>query len=253
DVEVVQALTRAGFSPDRPLPVYLDLDVGMGRTGIAPGPEAVAVYRAIAAAPGLQAAGLHVYDGHLRQPDPAARLAAADALFAEVVAFRDALQAEGLPVPDLVVGGSPSFPLHRQRPGIRLSPGTFPFWDAGYGALCPELPFQPAAVLVSRVISRPGRGRLCLDLGHKAVAAENPLDQRVRFLNLAVTAWVGQSEEHLVVEVADPDAWPVGSLVYGVPWHICPTTALYQAVVPVMEGACRPAWPVVARDRKLTF
>ena len=253
DPAILHRLSAAAQAAGLRLPVYLDLDPGMGRTGLRPGAAAQACYAQAAALPGVTPAGLHVYDGHLRQPHLPDRQAAADAVFAEASAFRDALLAAALPVPSLVLGGSPSFPVHAHRPGVRLSPGTFPLWDAGYAALCPELPFQPAAVLATRVISRPGAGRLCLDLGHKAVAAENPLDRRVRFLNLTVTEWIGQSEEHLVVGVPDASRWEIGDLVLGLPWHICPTTALHQAVIPVRGGEMEAPWPVLARDRRLRF
>ena len=64
---VAAAATRRGVS----IPVLLDLDVGMHRTGIEPGPAAAALYRRMASLQGVSAGGLHVYDGHLRDPDPA--------------------------------------------------------------------------------------------------------------------------------------------------------------------------------------
>ncbi|GAB4426785.1 MAG: D-TA family PLP-dependent enzyme [Bacteroidia bacterium] len=235
-----------------PLDVLLDLDVGMGRTGIAPGPDAQALYRLLFELPGLRAAGLHAYDGHLRQSDRTARQQAADHTYGLAAAFRDTLLATGLPVPILVIGGTPTFPCHAQRPDVCLSPGTFPLWDAGYSSLFPDLPFVPAAVLATRIVSKPGGDRICLDLGHKAVAAENPIDRRVHFPDVEVVEWLGQSEEHLVLRVADPARHQVGDLWYGLPWHICPTTALYGTVQVVGAGVVEDEWRVVARDRRLT-
>jgi D-serine deaminase-like pyridoxal phosphate-dependent protein len=112
--------------------------------------------------------------------------------------------------------------------------------------------FLPAAILLTRVISKPGENRLCLDLGHKAVAAENP-HPRVKFLNLIGAEAVMQSEEHLVVETVRASEFAVGDVLYGVPRHICPTVALHSFVTTVNgEGQAGGRWKVTARERQLT-
>ena len=184
------------------------------------GPGAVELYRWLSTRPGLRAAGLHMYDGHVRGADVDARRQASDDAFAHVETMRQAIAAAGLDVPSVVVGGTPAFPFHAQRAGVECSPGTTVFWDAGYGATLPDLPFVPAAALLTRVISRPAANRLCLDLGHKAVAAENP-HPRVVLFGLEDARAVGHSEEHLVLETDRAGDFPVGTAVYGVPWHVC--------------------------------
>ena len=80
----------------------------------------------------------------------------------------------GLPVPSVVAGGTPTFPIHARRPDVECSPGTSVFWDWSYSTILPDLDFLPAVLLLTRIVSKPGENRLCLDLGHKAVASENP-------------------------------------------------------------------------------
>ena len=92
----------------------------------------------------------------------------------------------------------------------------------------------------------------CTDLGHKSVAAENPLP-RVHFLNAPDAIPTGQSEEHLVVKVPDTRKWKVGDVLYGVPVHICPTIALYDTAVIVENHAVVDHWKVIARTRKITI
>ena len=156
-----------------------------------------------------------------------------------------------MPVPRVVVGGTPTFPVHARRPGVELSPGTCIFWDAGYGSQLPDLPFRPAALVLTRVVSRPGANRLCLDLGHKAIASENP-HPRVQLLNLPDATPVMHSEEHLVVETPHAGRFAVGDACYGVPWHICPTVALYGTAVVVHGHSATDRWRIVARERALT-
>lgn len=252
DDATIAALSDAAVAAGVTLSLYLDLDGGMHRTGIAPGTDAVVRYRALATRPGLRAAGLHMYDGHVRGADVDARRRASDEAFAHVLEMREALTAAGLDIPAIVAGGTPTFPFHAQRPGVECSPGTTVFWDAGYGASLPDLPFVPAIVLLTRVISRPSAKRLCLDLGHKAVASENPHPRAVLF-GLEDAIAVGHSEEHLVLETARAADFPVGTPVYGVPWHVCPTVALHNEAVVVRDGRAGERWQVVARARSLTI
>jgi D-serine deaminase-like pyridoxal phosphate-dependent protein len=112
--------------------------------------------------------------------------------------------------------------------------------------------FLPAAVLLTRVVSKPTSTRLCLDLGHKAVASEMP-HPRVVFLNLDDATPVVHSEEHLVVETPRADSLAVGDCLYGIPWHICPTVALHSELVVVRNARAGERWKVAARDRVLTI
>ena len=252
DAATIAALSAAAVAAGVVLDLFLDLDGGMHRTGIAPGPRAIDLYRTLAATPGVRAAGLHMYDGHVRGPDVDARRRASDEAFAQVRAMREALAAESLAVPSVVAGGTPTFPFHAARDGVECSPGTTVFWDAGYASSLPDLPFEPAIVLLTRVVSRPTPDRLCLDLGHKAVASENP-HPRVTLFGLEDATAVGHSEEHLVLETPRAAEFPVGTALYGVPWHVCPTVALHDRAVVVRDGRATERWDVVARARTLTI
>lgn len=235
---------------DRPLTLFLDLGVGQGRTGVPPDASAFTLYRAMVDAGCFVPGGLHAYDGHLHDSDPAVRRADCDAAFAPVAALRDQLDKAGLPVPTVVAGGSPTFPMHARRDGVELSPGTTVLWDAGYAKKLPDLNFLPAAVLLTRVVSKPAPNRLCLDLGHKAVASEMPPPRAV-FLNLPDATPVMHSEEHLVVETPHAPGIPVGAEFYALPWHVCPTVALHEEVWVVDQQRASSRWTVTARKRRL--
>jgi D-threonine aldolase len=245
---LADAATRAGTS----LEVLLDLDVGQHRTGIPPGPAAVALYQELAAAPSLTPGGLHAYDGHLTQSDPIARAAACSEAFAPVAALRDQLLALGLPVPRVVAGGTPTFPMHAARGNVQCSPGTTVLWDASYAGKLADLDFRPAAVLLTRIVSKPGGHRLCLDLGHKAVASEMP-HPRVVFPDLPDAQFVTHSEEHLVLESAAAQPMAVGDVLLGVPWHVCPTVALHAEAVLIERGQVTSQCRIDARARKITI
>jgi len=110
--------------------------------------------------------------------------------------------------------------------------------------------YLPAALVLTRVISKPAPNRLCLDLGHKALGSEMP-HPRVQFLNLLDAQAVVHSEEHLVVETASAKDFKIGDLLYGMPRHICPTVALHAEATVIEKGKITGSWKVAARNRKI--
>jgi D-serine deaminase-like pyridoxal phosphate-dependent protein len=253
DAAVIRALSAACAQAQVSVQVLLDIDCGMRRTGIEPGPKAAELYRLPGTLPGLKPGGLHAYDGHIRESDPAKRAEICEATFAPVRALREELLNAGLPVPRVVAGGTPTFPIHARHAGadVQCSPGTCVFWDAGYGVKFADMDFLNAALVLTRVVSKPGGNRLCLDLGHKAIASENPHPRAV-FLNLPDVKAVSHSEEHLVVETERAAEIELGTCLYGVPWHVCPTVALHSEAVVVRDGRAQERWEVTARNRRLT-
>lgn len=247
----IHALSRQFADHERLLEVLIDLDVGMRRSGVAPGPSALERYRLLADLPGIAPGGLHVYDGHVRDADLAERTRHAEAAFGPVETLCRELRGAGLPVPRIVAGGTPTFPIHARHDDRECSPGTCVFWDIGYATKFPDLDFLHAAVLLTRVVSKPTSDRLCLDLGYKAVSPDNP-SPRVSLLDLPDATAVVHSEEHLTIETDRASDFAVGDVLYGVPYHICPTVALYREAVVAENGRATRKWTVDARDRMLT-
>ncbi|MBC7921480.1 MAG: alanine racemase, partial [Ferruginibacter sp.] len=97
------------------LNVFIDLNVGMNRTGILPGRTALNLYLACEGLPALSPVGLHAYDGHIRDSDFTLRKEKCDRAFEPVAALAREIVALGKPPPVLVVGGSPTFPVHARR------------------------------------------------------------------------------------------------------------------------------------------
>ena len=235
------------------IPVYIDLNLGMNRTGIKPGRSAADLYIECNKLKGITPVGLHAYDGHIRHRDIHVRIEQCNEAFAGIEKTRDLIVEAGLPEPIIVAGGSPTFSIHAQRKKVICSPGTFIYWDKGYQDLCKEQPFLPAALVVTRVISLPDTGKICVDLGHKSVAAENDLPNRVFFLNAPELKAISQSEEHLVLQAGDDHNYKPGDILYGLPMHICPTVALYERGYTVADHKVNGEWKTIARDRKLTL
>lgn len=248
--DAAAALAAAFAAHGLELPVYVDINIGMNRTGIVP-EHALELYLYLQLLDGITPVGLHAYDGHLHDTDMDIRKERCDAAFAPVEKLAADIQAAGIASPVIVAGGSNTFPIHARRAAVECSPGTFVFWDWGYAHMLPEQHLQYAALVITRVISIIDDHRICLDLGHKSVAAENPLP-RVHFLNVPEGTPVSQSEEHLVLKVPDSSKFPLGTVLYGVPVHICPTIALYEKAVVAKDHHVNGSWRIIARDRAIT-
>ncbi|MBS1946592.1 MAG: D-TA family PLP-dependent enzyme [Bacteroidetes bacterium] len=233
------------------IPVYLDINVGQNRTGILP-EHGLELYIQCSTLKGISPVGLHVYDGHIRETDFVMRKQKCDECFESAVKLKNEIIKAGFAEPVVVAGGSPTFSIHCKRENVECSPGTFVYWDKGYTDLCPEQNFLPAALVISRVISLPAENKLCLDLGHKSVAAENEITKRVFFLNAPELKAISQSEEHLVVEAGAGHRYKVGDVLYGIPLHICPTIALYERAIAINDHVANGEWMTIGRDRKIT-
>ena len=246
------ALAQAAIDHQIILDVFIDLDLGMHRTGIDP-KATPPLIDFIMTCRSLRLRGLHAYDGHIRDIDIDNRKQKADQAFEGVEALNQYFLEKYNLAFEVVCGGSPTFPIHAHRSGVQCSPGTFIYWDQGYSDIYQGHTFLPAAVLVTRIISKPTPTQITTDLGHKSVAAENELTNRVHFLNAGSLKPIGQSEEHLVLEIQDNKKYSIGDVLYAIPQHICPTVALYDHVKVVENNKVVNAWRNIARDRSINY
>ncbi len=246
-------LSAAAVESDLQINVFLDLNLGMNRTGILPNEKALALYQKMYVSKGINAIGLHGYDGHIHDVSLSKRREKWQVGWDAIKSLKDSIVASGLPVPVIVGGGTPTYPFYAEQPEVECSPGTFILWDKGYQNSFEEQDYEIAAVLISRVISILDETKICLDLGHKAVAAENELTKRVSFINAPDARIISQSEEHLVLEMGKDHGFKIGDVLYGLPIHICPTVALYDRAATVIDHKIRGEWAIVSRNRKINI
>ncbi len=250
--QLAHTLNKMGVQAE----VLLDLDVGQHRTGIAAGPRAEQLYQLLDQLPGVRPGGLHVYDGHNHQNALSEREAAVKSLMVPVMELVANLERAGLPIPRIVFGGTPTFPVYAKLdlPGAECSPGTCVLNDAGYGNRYLDMDdFGKAALLLTRVISRPTTDRVTFDLGYKAVASDPPAGSRCVMLDMPDSKAVLHNEEHLVIETPHAEQYQPGDVAYALPTHICPTSALHQFAYVVEDGQVVDRWLIAARDRALTI
>jgi D-threonine aldolase len=246
-IELSEMFSNAGLV----VCLYIDLNVGMNRTGVVP-EEGLELYNQCKNLQGIEVVGLHAYDGHIRDADFDIRRQRCDAAFLRIEALRHQIEVAENKKLIIVAGGSPTFSIHSKRKEVECSPGTFVYWDKGYEQTLTEQHYLPAALVVTRIISKPSANVICVDLGHKAIASENSLTERVSFLNATNLQPKGHSEEHMVLSVEGGPQYQVGDILYGVPYHVCPTIALHDQAAIIENHRMVKHWETVSRNRRIT-
>ena len=239
--------------------VFVDINPGMNRTGVEQGEtdKVLRLVRAIAEAK-LQFRGLHYYDGQYGGLDEPERSAAAHTGYDRLLKLVIAIQDSGMSVPEVITAGTPTFPCSLAYKGFqgagfthRVSPGTIVYCDATSLAQLPaEYGYAPAALVLTRVVSRPHDGIITCDAGHKAVSADAGVPTCVVAGHPGLTP-LSPSEEHLPMALNRETAGlRVGEALYLLPRHVCTTVNNFDSAVLVRDGEIASVEKVTARGRE---
>lgn len=245
-----QAVRRAGSRID----VFVEVDVGQGRCGVAAEQAADLAQRvrlAEGGGSGLRFAGLQAYHGGAQhRRDPAERRGAIEVSVERVRRVLADLHALGIACPLVTGAGTGSF-VNEAASGVygELQAGSYLFMDADYAAnrADPAAPvFEHALFIKSQVISRQAE-RAVIDAGHKSYALDSGLPT-VHGRRLAIA---NGGDEHGILSAAG-DALPaLGDTVWLIPGHCDPTVNLHAEFVVVAgglaDGVVDAVWPVDAR------
>lgn len=251
DYSVAEELNNLAIKHKIFINIFIDLNVGMNRTGIHSKDALALINHVKIECNQLKIMGLHAYDGHIRDVDLMTRKEHIENDFVEFYELLNKIQSDNSY--EIVVGGTPSFSIHRLNEKFVCSPGTFVFFDIGYLNLYPKGTFQMAVQIIARVVSKPTNTTICIDLGHKSVASENTIENRVRFIDYPNWSLKSQSEEHGIVEVGDNSTILMGQVIRLYPYHICPTVAMHQSLQVMENDSRKGEWIVKARNRKINI
>lgn len=250
NAENVAQLEKTGGRLD----VYVELEVGMRRCGIAPGEPAVELAKSIAGSSHLRFAGLHAYHGraqHLRSMEERRSSigAAADA----VRETKALLAKSGLACPIVTGAGSGTFMFEVESGAWdEIQPGSYVFMDADYARnewAAPLPRFEHSLFVLATVMSRPAAHTAVVDAGLKASSVDSGMPTVWKRPGLAYTR---ASDEHGVIEISAGAAAPaLGDKLSLVPGHCDPTVNLYDWYVGVRGGVVEALWPISARGALL--
>lgn len=233
----IEQLAQALGAGENLIDVFVELDVGQKRCGVAEPADVLPLAQAIARHPALRLAGLQAYNGraqHLRSV--AERRAALDEVIARVRETRRIVEAAGLSLPLVTGAGSGTFGLEASS-GVfgELQAGSYLFMDADYARNEAD-PAQPAfehALFVKSQVMSVSPGHVVVDAGHKSHAIESGLP-RVHGETLEAT---GCSDEHTTLRATSSAPLPaLGATLWLIPGHCDPTVNLHDWIVGVRGG-----------------
>ena len=243
----VAALEAAAEDAGARLTALIEIDVGMDRCGVPPGPAVTALARRIAGSPRLRFGGLQAYQGraqHQRTPEERrASVARAVTVTGETVA---ALKDAGLDCPIVGGAGTGTFALEAAS-GVytELQVGSYVFMDADYARNEQAPPFAQSLFVLATVMSAPRRDLAVVDAGLKALAFDS--GPPTVWKRPGVT-YAGASDEHgRLVVAADAEPPRFGERILLQPGHCDPTVDRYDWYVGVRGGRVECLWPVAAR------
>jgi D-serine deaminase-like pyridoxal phosphate-dependent protein len=246
-------LARAARDARREVGVYVELDLGMRRVGVASVDAAVALARYVSEIDGLRFEGLAFYPGHIREPmkEQDAKLEALERTLARAMErFHDA----GLP-PRVVSGGStPTMWRTHEMPSVtEMRPGTYVFNDRTTVTTGACTPNNCALTVLATVVSTSVSGQAVIDAGTKALGREpmrGPGEGFGQLLDRPDVIVERMSEEHGVLDLSATSWRPsVGDVVQVVPNHVCVAVHLHDHVYGVRAGHLESSWPIEARGR----
>ena len=242
-VQLSQAATGSGVE----LNVLVEIEAGMGRCGVSPDAEAVALARAVADAEGLNFRGIMATvpgpsgddrESHARQTRERLQVA---------IDTKDLMESAGLSVSEVSVGGAHCCTAVAELPGItEVRAGRYPLMDVRLQSYLPELSL--ASAVLATVISHPVAGLAVLDAGHKATGPDQG-----RPVLQGVDGGVASrfSAEHGIVELEEgaEGALSPGDKARLAPWELAATVNQYDFIRAVREGKLEGYWPLSARGR----
>ena len=243
NVENLRQIAATGAQID----TYIELEVGMGRCGIAPGEPALELAREIVKAPSLRFAGLHAYQGRAQHVRSHAERQASIERAAQAVRQTKALFSDnGIRTPIVTGAGSGSFMFELQSGAWdEIQPGSYIFMDTDYARnewAAPLPRFEHALFVLTTVMSRPTPKLAIVDAGLKASSVDSGMPG---VWGKSALAYTRASDEHGWIEGAQPPA--LGEKLLLVPGHCDPTVNLYDWYVCVRRNVVEEIWPITAR------
>ena len=255
--EVAAGISRVARERGLTIPVLIELDTGLRRLGVLPGPAAADLAERIAALPGIELAGVFSHEGHVytQARDDGERERLTQEACRAAVDTAEVIRSRGLAAPIVSVGSAGTFRFAVRCPGVtEVRPGTYVFNDRSQIAQGAATAADLAAFVITTVVSRPTPERIVVDAGSKVLTSDRMLvpDPPASFGRVwGHNDWdvVRLSEEHGVLEVPPDAEARVGDRLAIVPNHVCPTINLASAVTVVEGGQVVGHWPVAARGR----
>ncbi len=249
-----QQLSDAARAAGCEIGVLAEVDVGLGRVGVAPGGELVRLAQDLMRLPALRFEGVAFYPGHIKLLDDDG-LAAVARLSDAVSAMLEDLRAVDIEARIVSGGSTPAlFHSHRVAGLNEIRPGTYIFNDKNTvtsGACTYE---DCAASILTTVVSTAKKGQMIVDGGSKTFSSDRlSASPEVSFghvVEAPEAVFTKMNEEHGYIELRDADrAFAVGDRVRIIPNHVCTAMNLHEMVYGIRGDQVEQVWQVEGRGK----
>jgi D-serine deaminase-like pyridoxal phosphate-dependent protein len=243
----VAQLSAAAADRGVQIGVLVEVDIGMGRCGVAPGEPALALARQVAASAGLRFDGLMGYEGHLvNVPDAQERKCKTEAALKLLTDTRDQIEAAGLGVAVVSAGATGTYDVTGAFPGItEVEAGSYITMDVQYRDVV-GIDFECAVFVQAQVVSAARPGIVIVDAGLKTLTKDFGLPVVAEPTGWHLTAL---SEEHGFLKHEGGPPLKPGDRVKIWPNHGCTTINLHDEFVALREGVVEGLWPIAGRGK----
>ena len=249
----ISDLSSAAQTGGKPMDILIEVDVGQGRCGVPPGPEAARLARLIAETRWLRFRGLQGYQGLIQMTagfdDRQAQIQLA---MEKLMETADHLKCASIEVEILTGGGSGSSIIDTALGGYtELQPGSYVFMDSRYrhvqwpgGA---ANPFENSLTILGTVISRPATDRAIVDVGYKAASSDGGPIVPVENMD-AKFSFAGDEHGQLFFP-GGTCPLALGEKIEFLPSHCDTTVNLYDRYIVTRDGLVEDVWEIAARGR----
>jgi len=250
----VHQLADAARGADVTVGVLAEVDVGLGRVGVAPGAQLVELAQCIRKQPHLVFEGITFYPGQIKSLDESG-LHAIQELAKLLESILADLRASGIEAAIVSGGSTPTLFHSHELPGLtEIRPGTYVFNDYNTvlsGACGLD---DCAATILATVVSTARPGHMILDGGSKTFSSDRPVTSADVTFGYLVEAPAARfhkmNEEHGFVDLTHADAeFHVGDRVHVIPNHICVAVNLHEQVYGTRGETVERTWKVDGRGK----
>jgi len=228
--------------------IFIDVNPGMNRTGISQ--ERTADISTLARRAGGSFRGLHYYDGHVATSE------VAHVGYDRLIEIVHELSTAGLAPEEVITSGTPAASAALNHRGLsagpfrhRISPGTVVYNDLSSLAQLPGVGYAAAVVVLTTVVSHPAPNLFTCDAGHKSVSVDAGVPN-CQIVGHPDWKPLKPSEEHLPVESPNGKIPAIGTQLYLIPRHVCPTVNNFDEALLVVDGEIHSVERVTARGHE---
>ncbi|HUQ92815.1 MAG TPA: D-TA family PLP-dependent enzyme [Bryobacteraceae bacterium] len=249
-----RGLSDAARAAQVEIGVLAEVDVGMGRVGVAPGDDLVQLGRQIANLPWLRLDGITLYPGHVKSAGEEAERQI-EQLSALLQSVTTGWRRAGLPLSVVSGGSTPSlFQSHRISGLTEIRPGTYIFNDKNCWSMGACELEDCAAAILTTVVSTARPGQIIVDGGSKTFSSDRLGSAAEATYGYVVDApeavFAKMNEEHGFVELRGAKTeFSVGDRVRIIPNHICVAMNLHEQVYGIRGDEVVETWRVAARGK----